>query len=181
MISFFKFDLHKFTLNMDSLDALLTELQNKYVNGGDRSDQDLPPKQSVKSVNSQEISCPSSKLQELMGLDVETNSLDLLLDDLRQGQSSQPTHPYRSQDGHLAAPISVPVPDPSAIAIGRDLQEIAETHREQARQQIVKQATVWLEALDPLSGEGLWFEAFAKSYSSRLEAAIALLETEQHP
>jgi hypothetical protein len=34
----------------------------------------------------------------------------------------------------------------------------------------------WLEKLDPLSSEGLWFEKFAEKYSSQLEAALDYLQ-----
>ncbi|BAT54691.1 hypothetical protein NOS3756_36630 [Nostoc sp. NIES-3756] len=40
-----------------------------------------------------------------------------------------------------------------------------------------QQAKDWLEKLDPFSPEGLWFERFAESYSSKLEAAIEYLQT----
>lgn len=41
-----------------------------------------------------------------------------------------------------------------------------------------KQAQEWLNKLEPLSPEGLWFESFAKSYNSQLEAAIEYLQAE---
>ncbi|MBF2015526.1 MAG: hypothetical protein IGS23_10075 [Rivularia sp. T60_A2020_040] len=41
-----------------------------------------------------------------------------------------------------------------------------------------KQAQEWLNKLEPLSPEGLWFEGFAKSYNSQLEAAIEYLQAE---
>ncbi|MEH2377257.1 salt stress protein, Slr1339 family [Nostoc sp.] len=39
------------------------------------------------------------------------------------------------------------------------------------------QAKQWLAKLDPLSSEGFWFERFAESYSSKLEAAIEYLRS----
>ncbi|GAX41710.1 hypothetical protein NIES4075_27070 [Tolypothrix sp. NIES-4075] len=41
------------------------------------------------------------------------------------------------------------------------------------------QAKDWLEKLDPFSAEGLWFERFAEGYSSKLEAAIEYLQTNE--
>ncbi|KYC40431.1 hypothetical protein WA1_26860 [Scytonema hofmannii PCC 7110] len=38
-----------------------------------------------------------------------------------------------------------------------------------------KQAQDWLDKLDPYSPEGLWFERFAETYPSKLEAAIDYL------
>ncbi len=40
------------------------------------------------------------------------------------------------------------------------------------------QAQEWLEKLEPLSPEGLWFESFAQNYSSKLDAAIEYLNTQ---
>jgi hypothetical protein len=39
-----------------------------------------------------------------------------------------------------------------------------------------KQAQDWLDKLDPYSPEGLWFERFAETYPSKLEAAIEYYE-----
>ncbi|WP_375480016.1 salt stress protein, Slr1339 family [uncultured Nostoc sp.] len=41
------------------------------------------------------------------------------------------------------------------------------------------QAKEWLAKVDPLSSEGLWFERFAESYSSKLEAAIEYLRNNE--
>ncbi|WP_371813246.1 salt stress protein, Slr1339 family [Synechocystis sp. PCC 7338] len=51
--------------------------------------------------------------------------------------------------------------------------------QEQQRQAIIAQkAQQWLDQLDPLSGEGIWFADLAKHYPSTLAAAIALLNNE---
>lgn len=47
---------------------------------------------------------------------------------------------------------------------------------EQQRQKLTLAAQAWLKELDPLSDEGLWFEALADKYPSRLEAAIDYLQ-----
>ncbi|MGF1936648.1 MAG: salt stress protein, Slr1339 family [Nostoc sp. ChiQUE02] len=41
------------------------------------------------------------------------------------------------------------------------------------------QAKEWLAKVDPLSSEGLWFERFAESYPSKLEAAIEYLHNNE--
>ncbi|BDI15267.1 hypothetical protein ANSO36C_10690 [Nostoc cf. commune SO-36] len=41
------------------------------------------------------------------------------------------------------------------------------------------QAKEWLAKVDPLSSEGLWFERFAESYPSKLEAAIEYLKNNE--
>ena len=57
---------------------------------------------------------------------------------------------------------------------------------EQRKQEQIKQqefeavkikAIAWLKKLDPLSSEGIWFENFAKKYSSKLAAAIDYLQS----
>ncbi|HAC64760.1 MAG TPA: hypothetical protein DCF68_14800, partial [Cyanothece sp. UBA12306] len=48
----------------------------------------------------------------------------------------------------------------------------AEQKRQQKRKLLTRKAETWLENLDPSSDEGFWFEEFAASYSSKLEAAI---------
>ncbi|MGA9380827.1 MAG: hypothetical protein WBV73_18845 [Phormidium sp.] len=48
--------------------------------------------------------------------------------------------------------------------------------KQQQRQALTKEAEAWLKKLNPRSSEGLWFEEFAYSYSSKLEAAIDYLQ-----
>ncbi len=65
-----------------------------------------------------------------------------------------------------------------------ELKRQQELEQERIRQQQLKakqlealkvQAKEWLGKIDPLSPEGLWFERFAESYPSKLEAAIEYL------
>lgn len=60
-------------------------------------------------------------------------------------------------------------------------QQRLEQERLQAKQQELLQlrAQEWLSKLDPLSYEGLWFEKFARGYSSQLTAAIEYLQGNQ--
>ncbi|BCL38494.1 salt stress protein, Slr1339 family [Nostoc sp. MS1] len=67
-----------------------------------------------------------------------------------------------------------------------ELKKQQELEQERLRQEQIKakqkealkqQAKDWLEKLDPFSPEGLWFERFAESYPSKLEAAIEYLQT----
>ncbi len=63
----------------------------------------------------------------------------------------------------------------------RQQQLKAEQLRQQQLQQqqleaLTRQAKEWLEKLDPLSSEGIWFEQFAEKYSSKLAAAIDYLQ-----
>ncbi|RCJ16694.1 hypothetical protein A6S26_32950 [Nostoc sp. ATCC 43529] len=56
-------------------------------------------------------------------------------------------------------------------------------HKEQLKAKQLEglkvQAKEWLAKVDPLSPEGLWFETFAESYSSKLEAAIEYLRNNE--
>lgn len=63
----------------------------------------------------------------------------------------------------------------------RQEQLKAEQLRQQQLQQqqleaLTRRAKAWLENLDPLSSEGIWFEKFAEKYSSKLAAAIDYLQ-----
>ena len=67
-----------------------------------------------------------------------------------------------------------------------ELQRQQQFQEEQRKQEQIKQqefeglkikAIAWLKKLDPLSSEGIWFENFAKRYSSKLAAAIDYLQS----
>jgi Mg2+ and Co2+ transporter CorA len=51
-----------------------------------------------------------------------------------------------------------------------------ELNKQRRRKQLTIKAKQWLKNLDPNSDEGFWFEQFADSYQSKLEAAIDYLE-----
>lgn len=59
-----------------------------------------------------------------------------------------------------------------------NVEEIRWQELEKQRQEklLTRQAETWLKNLDPYSDEGFWFEQFALSYSSKLEAAIEYLK-----
>lgn len=54
-----------------------------------------------------------------------------------------------------------------------------ELEKQRQRKQLTHQAEIWLKNLDPYSDEGFWFEQFASSYPSKLEAAIEYLQALQ--
>jgi hypothetical protein len=69
-----------------------------------------------------------------------------------------------------------------------ELKRQQELEQERIRQEQLKakqlealkvEAKEWLAKVDPLSSEGLWFERFAESYSSQLEAAIEYLRNNE--
>ena len=55
-------------------------------------------------------------------------------------------------------------------------QQKREEEQVATRKALANYAQEWLKKLDPNTTEGLWFEEFAYSYSSKLEAAIDYLE-----
>lgn len=74
--------------------------------------------------------------------------------------------------------------DFAEIDAAEELKRQQELEQERIRQEQLKakqlealkvQAKEWLAKIDPLSPEGLWFERFAESYPSKLEAAIEYL------
>ncbi|MBD2254188.1 salt stress protein, Slr1339 family [Nostoc parmelioides] len=76
--------------------------------------------------------------------------------------------------------------DIAAEDAAEELRKQQELEQERLRQEQIKakqrealkqQAQNWLEKLDPFSPEGLWFERFAESYPSKLEAAIEYLQS----
>ncbi|MEH1810554.1 salt stress protein, Slr1339 family [Nostoc sp.] len=69
-----------------------------------------------------------------------------------------------------------------------ELKRQQELEQERIQQEKIKakqieglkvQAKEWLAKVDPLSSEGLWFERFAESYPSKLEAAIEYLRSNE--
>ncbi|HIK37066.1 MAG: hypothetical protein NZ901_12365 [Geminocystis sp.] len=61
------------------------------------------------------------------------------------------------------------------------LQDVEEIRRQEAEKrrkekQLIQKAEEFLKNLDPYSDEGFWFEQFAQSYESRLQAAMEYLQ-----
>ena len=143
---------------MESLESILSDLHGKY------KDPDEAKPNAAKPNDAEQVSARLPNQPIALSSPV-SSSLDQLLNDLRSGSPSSP--PTTSEV----------MPQQSIPAISHDLQQVAEQQKAKDQQAIAKQATEWLKQLDPLGGEGLWFEEFAKNYPSRLEAAIALLQS----
>jgi hypothetical protein len=154
---------------MESLESILSDLQGKYK----EPNKDL---NANKQHQDQPIATPPLPSQTSVSpIAPASNSLDGLLNELRnnsQGNSQTYAPDYTSPQVRSDALPSQPSP-----VIDRDLQQIADHQKAKDYEAIAKTATEWLKKLDPLGGEGLWFEEFAKNYPSRLEAAIALLQS----
>ena len=99
-----------------------------------------------------------------------------MLNDLRiNSQSNSQTYLPDYTSPQVTPDVTPKLTSP---VIDRDLKQIANQQKVKDQEEITKTATEWLKKLDPLGGEGLWFEEFAKNYPSRLEAAIALLQSQ---
>jgi len=164
---------------MESLDSILANLQQKYQEPSpiDRLDPVKP-----KTV-SPDIAPDIAKDMADLDLDYlnlpasKPNSIDRLLADLRQPASSTNTTPVPE-----GIQVSASIPQDfaqklSKTAITADLQQVLAQQSAKDQQSRFEAAQKWLQTIDPLSGEGLWFAEFAKNYDSHLEAAIALLSS----
>jgi hypothetical protein len=154
---------------MESLESILSDLQGKYKDPetSKHGKEDKTTPQLPSQNNSQSIA-PA------------TNSLDSLLDDLRINSQSNSQSNSQTYLPDYTSPQQVTpevTPKQTSPVIDRDLKQIANQQKVKDQEEITKTATEWLKKLDPLGGEGLWFEEFAKNYPSRLEAAIALLQS----
>ncbi|MEB3308776.1 MAG: hypothetical protein VKJ02_00925 [Snowella sp.] len=94
-------------------------------------------------------------------------SLDALLQELGSNLSTQ-------------SPNLSKKPATQPQSLNSDLQHFAQEQQAKRQQAIAEKAQAWLDSLDLLSGEGLWFEDFAQKYPSRLAAAIDFLACSSH-
>ena len=128
------------------------------------------------------------------------DELDKLLSELQDEYSNPQANTKSNLSQQNLIPKSIASPSRNASAIDRLLDDVKsdfekrdlvqsqrqqqELQAEQARTEqldakrkegLKKEATSWLENLDPFSAEGLWFEWFAEGYPSKLEAAVEYL------
>ncbi|NET72916.1 MAG: hypothetical protein F6K62_18880 [Sphaerospermopsis sp. SIO1G2] len=128
------------------------------------------------------------------------DDIDKLLAEIQSeytGTKTQKQHlpyPQKTQNPTKSTPHSDPIIDSLLSEIKADfaaqdadaeLKKQQEAEQEkirlaqieaQKKEDMKNQAQAWLSKLDPLSSEGLWFESFAKSYPSKLDAAIEYLQ-----
>ncbi|ELS32408.1 MULTISPECIES: salt stress protein, Slr1339 family [Pseudanabaena] len=150
---------------MESLESILTDLQVKYQSSDSKkASQDL----GSQDLGSQDLSNQDLTKPAKSAIATNLSSLDRLLADLRNKSPNESKAIEPEIDIRQGQPVS-------SQAINHDLQQVADRQKAKDREQFTQHANEWLKKLDPLSGEGLWFEEFAKNYPSRLEAAIALI------
>ncbi len=131
------------------------------------------------------------------------DSIDKLLAEL-QAEYQQQSNEQPKQSTNTATPNIHQPSSKSASLIDKLLEEVKTDFEEQdqaeklriqqeleqekirqeeiqakQREALKQQAKDWLAKLDPFSPEGLWFERFAERYSSKLEAAIDYLQTNE--
>jgi hypothetical protein len=143
---------------MDEIDKLLKDLKQEYSENQQKTQPPNPPSIKPNSSNPS-LSLSSTGITPSQKSISKSNSgVDKLLDDVKAD--------FQQQD------------------LAEELQRQEETEAEKNRQEKIKlkqkqtlekQAKTWLEQLEPLSQEGLWFEKFAEGYPSKLEAAIAYI------
>ena len=139
----------------DSIDSILADLRQKYVE-----------EPGAISSNSAINPTPSKEQQH--------PTLDIILNELKQdckvSYFSEKTNKIQAEDKQIPQSLN--------SKLNPELENLIE-YQDQQRQAIITQkAQQWLDQLDPLSGEGIWFADLAKHYPSTLAAAIALLNNE---
>ncbi|BAY86779.1 hypothetical protein NIES267_62900 [Calothrix parasitica NIES-267] len=144
---------------MDPIDKLLSELQAEYQQSGNSQTEKKEEEKQVNQVKKINLdsSFPSSSLFESSS---KGDAIDNILSEVKQEiEEKQLLEEEQKQQ---------------AIAEERIRQEKIKAQKLEA---LKGQAKEWLEKLEPLSPEGMWFESFAQSYPSKLEAAIEYLSS----
>jgi hypothetical protein len=155
---------------MDSIDKLLAQIKAEYQ----ESDKPEQPKKQ------QPIPKKEAALDSLLS---EVEAAEPI-----NKQSSQFNQPPAKNAASINSLLSDVKADYEAQDRAEEQLRLEEFKAEKQRQQQLKQqnleklqqnAIAWLKQLDPLSSEGIWFEKFAEKYSSKLEAAIDYLQTNE--
>jgi hypothetical protein len=139
---------------MESIDDLLAQIKSEYQ---EKDNSGLQKKQ------------PPAKIEK---------SIEPKLPNLSPRKSFSPTSP----EDALLSQIQAEFLEQDKAEELKKQQQIKEEKvkqekiKQQQRQGLTKEAEAWLKKLNPRSAEGLWFEEFAYSYSSKLEAAIDYLQ-----
>ena len=143
---------------MDSIDKLLSELKAEYQQPANSQTKKTEEAEQVKEIKQINFDSSSTSSSVFTSLPQKADGIDNLLAEVKQ--------------------------DFEEKELLEKQQKQQELEQEKVRQEEVKakqveaakkQAQQWLDKLEPLSPEGLWFETFAKSYPSKLEAAIDYL------
>ncbi|WLT39436.1 hypothetical protein NON20_07945 [Synechocystis sp. B12] len=139
----------------DSINSILADLRQKYVE-----------QPGAVSSNSAINPTPSKKQQH--------PTLDIILNELKQGCKVS----YFSEKINKVQAGDKQLPQSLNSKLNPELKKLIDYQEKQRQAIITQKAQQWLEQLDPLSGEGIWFADLSKHYPSTLAAAIALLINE---
>jgi hypothetical protein len=129
-----------------------------------------------------------------LGTPIGETAIDRLLQQVKGDDRQPPTEP-KSQDvqrspslksdsaiDSVLTQLQAEYQQQDKVAAQQQQQQLqAEQFQQQQQRQkqldtLKVQAQAWLEQLEPLSTEGLWFERFAEAYTTKLEAAISYLQ-----
>lgn len=143
---------------MDSIDKILSELQAEYQQSANSPAEKTEEVKKVKKVK--KVKLDSSPSSSIFASSSKGDVIDNILAEVKQ--------------------------DVEEKQLLEEQQKQQELEEERIRQEKLKanqlealkaQAQQWLQKLEPLSTEGMWFETFAQSYPSKLEAAIEYLSS----
>lgn len=145
---------------MDSIDKILSELQAEYQRSPNSPAEKTKEVKQVKKVKKVK---PDSEASS--SLFASSSSYDVI--------------------DNILAEVKQDIEEKQLLEEQQKQQEIEQERIRQEKIKVLqlealqKQAQEWLQKLEPLSTEGMWFESFAQSYPTKLEAAIEYLNSEQ--
>lgn len=147
---------------MDSIEKLLAELKDEYncpspkeAVEGTGTHQKFQSKPKAAKPSTDRASSTSSSFDK-------GDAVDRLLSDIKADFEQQDLEQELQRQQNL------------------EQQRLKEKHLQAKQQeQLQLRAQEWLDKLDALSYEGLWFEKFARGHSSKLAAAIEYLQANQ--
>lgn len=158
---------------MDSIDKLLAQIKA----------QEQKPTTANKQPQVEPPIAPTSSIDNLLAR-VEADCQTSLAEP--KARIPQQLAPQSSGIDNLLSQVKAEVQEQDKLAAQQKQQQIKaqQLQEKQQRQKQLEslkvQAQAWLEKLDPLSSEGLWFDSFAEGYPTKLAAAIEYLQ-ESHP
>lgn len=154
---------------MDSIDKLLAQIkaqEQKPTAANKQSPAELPiaPTSAIDNLLAQvEADCQTSpaqpKTRNTQQLPPQSSGIDNLLSQVKADLQEQDKLEAQQKQQQIQA---------------QQLQQ--EQQRQKQLESLKVQAQAWLEKLDPLSSEGLWFERFAEGYPTKLAAAVEYLQ-----
>ncbi|MGI0481148.1 salt stress protein, Slr1339 family [Geminocystis sp. CENA526] len=169
-------------------DDLLAEIETKFKDTKVRSQSSTARSNSKQSKSEDLLTEIESKFIQQKPQNKKETSPDLLADienQFKQNKTSskpaQKSNLAEQKLDEIAESFSKKQSEIKLHSKTENLEEIRQKELEKQRQekQLIRKAELWLKNLDPYSDEGFWFEQFALSYNTKLEAAIDYLRALQ--